>query len=538
MAFTLPDLVIEGALRKGFDFLRLNPGADAIPFSVGTLNSFTADGRDTLRLPSGTLNFSDVNMTVVVSNHTIRSITSDEVIIDETNGPGIAKYSTGDTFQSQSTISGSAEQSVSGSINRVVSASQDTTGSVLLVFNVSITALSGSSLTNWSLPFIIGGSDEGSGGLQLTGEIGRDEVFGAGGFLLNMLFNFKNVPSSDMAGGGIGTTASKYIMEPERLRKFFRKNEIAIVQGYADEQAHLPCISILLDHDGEDEDIANVDDFGGTEGVFDSDVSARDRLGRDLNLIHAKTVVNIGIHSKEQLLTKYLFTIAKYFILSAKQDLIRQNLINLSFKASGFSQDKAWKGDHVYTRYLNISGKTEDSWVNLNEIVTPLEEISVQAFVGRDVQAFEQISSRLANNVAAGAEVLLLSSTQNFPDAGTGRLFLKNGLDETIGNVQIVSWDANDKGRGELTLTAGLTTGLIRVFSSDPSIERLGILFDGTQNIQASTVQTRPSTIALSQRRQNIDDQDDILHRNILSGATKTYTNAGDPNNNEPSPVD
>ena len=242
---------------------------------------------------------------------------------------------------------------------------------------------------------------------------GSDEVIGLGGQVLNMLFNF-DTGNSSIDGGLDSSVSGKYSAEAFRLREFFRNNEVAIVQSFSDVQTHLPCISIQLANDGEDQGLALTDDFGGIDGTFDSNVPARDRLGRDENTIHANTVINVGIHTKEQLLTKYLYHIAKYFILSAKVELIRQNFIIATFRGSDFTRDASWQGDHVYTRFLNISGKTEDSWVNLDEVVEAIEDIDLRPFVGLSFTRESTFASRLISPAAMGSTTLQLLNSATF----------------------------------------------------------------------------------------------------------------------------
>lgn len=70
----------------------------------------------------------------------------------------------------------------------------------------------------------------------------------------------------------------------------------------------------------------------------------------------------IGAHSKDALTTKYLYILLKYFILSRKKDLIKRGLYLATFNGSDFNRDSSHVGDQVYTRFLTISGKVDDTW--------------------------------------------------------------------------------------------------------------------------------------------------------------------------------
>lgn len=72
--------------------------------------------------------------------------------------------------------------------------------------------------------------------------------------------------------------------------------------------------------------------------------------------------VMLGVHSKEALMTKYMYTLVKYFLLSRKPDLIERCLIVSSYQGSDFTRNLQYEGDVVFHRFLTVSGKVEDSW--------------------------------------------------------------------------------------------------------------------------------------------------------------------------------
>lgn len=70
----------------------------------------------------------------------------------------------------------------------------------------------------------------------------------------------------------------------------------------------------------------------------------------------------IGVHSQEALLTKYLYMLLKYFLLSRKADLEARCYIVSSYQGSDFTRNLDYQGDVVYDRFLTVTGKVEDSW--------------------------------------------------------------------------------------------------------------------------------------------------------------------------------
>jgi hypothetical protein len=86
----------------------------------------------------------------------------------------------------------------------------------------------------------------------------------------------------------------------------------------------------------------------------------------------------IGVHSKDALLTKYLYVILKYILKSRKSDLIKRNFINSTFQGSDFTRDLKYEGDIVFTRFFTAMGQVDDSWVSDNVQLIDLIEVDAQ----------------------------------------------------------------------------------------------------------------------------------------------------------------
>ena len=315
--------------------------------------------------------------------------------------------------------------------------------------------------------------------------------------IIDVVFNFSEaVNNTD--GGLPSSVYQKYSSERERLIDFFVNNEVAIVHSFSDVQTHLPCISIQLQADGEDQGLALADDFGGTAGVFGDNDRAGYREAPDLNIIHANTVINVGVHTKEQLLTKYLYHLTKYFVLSAKLDLIRQNFIVATFRGSDFSRDAAWQGDHVYTRFINISGKTEDSWTNLDEIVALIDQVNVNTYVptAENGTIFSNPASEVNMTLVAGATTIQVANSFYL---GTGAMTLLTR--DNSGNVlaqEVINVLTNDT----ITPENGITTFVIQ----------------GMDITESQTVQSRPAELTTASKTVSNNDADGVIHRSNTSG--------------------
>ena len=535
MSFTLPDLVIEGAVRKGFDFLRENAGTSPTNFmNIADVSEITDQQLGLVY--SGTVGpAAGTFFNGILRFPNVLSFLQDGSVLEFTRAGNFS-------FRLDSSVQARGDLIQSGSGSDVfVEGTISFTGTPILnngflevPFGMNVTSGSSSNVFTATSDFVSFSNNSDPITARVTwvipGTRSGIEIIGAGGEVLDMLFNFET-GSNDIDGGLDSSVSRKYTQEPLRLREFFRNNEVAIVQSFSDVQTNLPCISIQLANDGEDQGLALTDDFGGIDGTFDSDVPASDRLGRDENTIHANTVINVGIHTKDQLLTKYIYHITKYFILSAKEDLIRQNFIIATFKGSDFSRDAGWAGDHVYTRFLNISGKTEDSWINLDEIVVQLEEVGVQIFVPQDGNNNTFINgSPIFSNILTGAAQIQLANSVYFPDIGMAVLIQRDGTGAQRFQSTTAFSYTNDKNTGILSsadFMLGNDLNIVPADPTDPTVERTievrDVATGATLPVTSlnPTVTTPPASgLVQSQSRQNINDADDVLHRSNVNEGT------------------
>ena len=164
--------------------------------------------------------------------------------------------------------------------------------------------------------------------------------------------------------------ANKYMREAERINLFLNSTDIAIVHSFNEVQTRVPCISIQLKNDIDDRRTAPTADFGGEFGAVGSFLSG-DSRNLDEGLVLSDVQISVGIHTKDSLMTRYLYTLVKYILLSRRIDLERRGLIASTFGGSDFMRDMGYQGDIVYTRFLTVIGKAEDTWID------PLEDVVV-----------------------------------------------------------------------------------------------------------------------------------------------------------------
>ena len=112
--------------------------------------------------------------------------------------------------------------------------------------------------------------------------------------ILGVIFDFS----------GLGTEVSgKYEGEVAKLASILT-NDVAIVHSFSEVQTKVPCISIQLSSDIEDRTLTMLEDFGG----FDDD-------DRDIGTTYSNVQIMLGVHTKEALTTKYLYTVVKIHII-------------------------------------------------------------------------------------------------------------------------------------------------------------------------------------------------------------------------------
>lgn len=99
----------------------------------------------------------------------------------------------------------------------------------------------------------------------------------------------------------------------------------------------------------------------------------------EINGVHSDVSILVGVHSKDALTTKYMYVLLKYFLLSRKPDLIKRCFITSSFQGSDFTRNMEIRGDMVYTRFMTITGKTEDNW--RGDEVELFDDLTVQVGV-------------------------------------------------------------------------------------------------------------------------------------------------------------
>lgn len=90
----------------------------------------------------------------------------------------------------------------------------------------------------------------------------------------------------------------------------------------------------------------------------------------------------LGIHTQDPLLTKYVYILVKYFLLSRKKDIHSRDLELSTYSGSDFHRNMDYGADTVYTRFLNVNAKLQNSW--RSDKVQLVDNVNVKVLVPKD----------------------------------------------------------------------------------------------------------------------------------------------------------
>lgn len=95
-----------------------------------------------------------------------------------------------------------------------------------------------------------------------------------------------------------------------------------------------------------------------------------------------KINILLGIHTPDPLITKYLYTLVKYFLLSRKKDLISRDLQLSTYSGSDFTRNMEYKADAVFSRYITVTGFVQHDW--RSDLVELVDHVDVNVKVAAD----------------------------------------------------------------------------------------------------------------------------------------------------------
>lgn len=166
----------------------------------------------------------------------------------------------------------------------------------------------------------------------------------------------------------------------EQIYEWFSTTKIPVIQSWSFTAQRIPCISVHLANEQEDEQKVAFDDFG---GVFDD----QSETGTSASSV----MLDIGCHANrggDHVL--WLYYILAYTLFKFKPSLTRLGLQMGTFSASDYNKDAAKEGNNIWTRWVRYRCITQNDWA-ADELIEPELEVSVK--VGRigDIEGVDDV---------------------------------------------------------------------------------------------------------------------------------------------------
>lgn len=176
---------------------------------------------------------------------------------------------------------------------------------------------------------------------------------------------------------------TKYVDE---LWKWFSTTKIPVVKAWSFNAQVIPCISVHLANETEDESKAGIGDFAGSfsdsgetgTGVF-------------------TTMVDIGIHAnKAGDHVLWLYYIVAYCLFKHKLMAHRLGLKLHTFSASDYNKDNLKATENIWTRWVRFRCTTQNFWDA--DSYLDIEDVNLEAKVG--LEPASDIAVSLDVNIA------------------------------------------------------------------------------------------------------------------------------------------
>ena len=160
----------------------------------------------------------------------------------------------------------------------------------------------------------------------------------------NEIFDFYLSPQMQRAYGQV------YV---DKIRAWFESTKIPVVQAWAFNPTRIPCISLHLAQEQEDESKAAVGDF------LEND----DEQQQDIGTAVFSVMVDLGIHcSKQGDQVLWLYYIVSYILFKQKMYAEGLGLKLHTFSASDYNKDMRYAADQIWNRWIRFRCVTENFW--------------------------------------------------------------------------------------------------------------------------------------------------------------------------------
>lgn len=183
----------------------------------------------------------------------------------------------------------------------------------------------------------------------------------------------------------------------EQIWDWFSTTKVPVIQSWSFNAQKIPCVSVHLANEQEDENKVAMDDFGG------------DFTGEAETGTAAFTVMlDIGIHANkggDHVL--WLYYILAYTLFKYKPVLTRLGLEMGTFSASDYSKDAEKMGNNIWTRWVRYRCTTQNFWTA--DPFTEIEKVNTNLQTGiesTDIAASDDVDlSTVDTTVSPGFKV-------------------------------------------------------------------------------------------------------------------------------------
>jgi hypothetical protein len=155
----------------------------------------------------------------------------------------------------------------------------------------------------------------------------------------------------------------------DEVWKWFSTTKIPIIRAWSLNTQQIPCISVHLANETEDESKAAVGDYFGAG------------LDNEVGTGVFTVMVDIGLHTSragDQVL--WLYYITNYILFKHKLTAERLGLKLQTFSASDYNKDASKMTDNIWTRWVRFRCTTENFWAA--EPYYTIEDVNVDAAIG------------------------------------------------------------------------------------------------------------------------------------------------------------
>lgn len=188
----------------------------------------------------------------------------------------------------------------------------------------------------------------------------------------------------------------------DQLWKWFTTTKIPVVRAWQMNAQQIPCFSVHLASENEDESKAAMSDYAG-------DFNGEEETGTAAFTV----MVDIGIHANragDHVL--WMYYIASYIFFKYKPMAHRLGLKLQTFSASDYNKDAAKMGENIWTRWIRFRCTTQNFWAA--DAFSEIEDLNLDPAIGLEA------ASDVATSLDVNLEDVSLTSNEGLKASRAG----------------------------------------------------------------------------------------------------------------------